>query len=201
MSAVRGDGAEEVADPLEQFRELLEQARRIEATDATAVALATADGRGRPAVRMVLLKAADERGLVFYTNLSSRKARELAENPQAAICAHWPAAGLQARAEGGVEPVTEAEADAYFAARPRGSQIGAWASLQSQPLRSRDELLARCHEIEVRFPAEVPRPPFWSGYRLVPEVIEFWRSDEHRLHHRTLYRRGPARWACELLYP
>jgi pyridoxamine 5'-phosphate oxidase len=200
-AATAWDGAEDAADPLARFRELLAQAVQCEAADATAMALATADGHGRPSVRMVLLKAADGRGFVFCTNLSSRKARELAENPQAALCIHWPALGMQVRAEGVVEPVPDVDADAYFAARPRGSRIGAWASLQSQPLGSREELLARYRESEVRFSSTVPRPPFWGGYRLVPVAIEFWRSDEHRLHHRLLYRGAPGGWARELLYP
>jgi pyridoxamine 5'-phosphate oxidase len=190
-------------DPLDRFQELFAEAARSEASDATAMSLATVDAAGQPSVRIVLLKAADARGFVFYTNLRSRKGRELEANPRAAICFHWPSTGWQVRATGAVEPVTGEEADAYFASRPRGSQLGAWASRQSQPLAERAALLASLQEIERRFgDGPVPRPPFWSGFRLVPREIELWKSDTFRLHHRTLYTRRPdGGWDEGLLQP
>jgi pyridoxamine 5'-phosphate oxidase len=190
-------------DPIGRFQELLAEAARTETADPTAMALATADSAGQPSVRIVLLKAADARGFVFYTNLRSRKGRELAENPRAALCFHWPAIGWQVRASGTVELVTDEEADTYFASRPRGSQIGAWASRQSEPLADRSELTARFHAVEERFgDGAVPRPRFWSGYRLLPVEIEIWRSDEFRLHHRTRYRRlSDGGWDATLLQP
>lgn len=169
------------------------------------MALATADDRGRPSVRMVLLKGVDERGFVFYTNLESRKAAELAENPHAALCFHWQPLEQQVRVEGPVTVVDPAEADEYFASRGRGSQIGAWASLQSRPLASRDELEARISEVEERFSGgEIPRPDFWSGFRVRPERIEFWSGRPSRLHERDVYTRDPAdpeRWKIGVLYP
>lgn len=190
-------------DPMARFQELFAEASRSEAADATAMSLATADAAGQPSVRIVLLKAADARGFVFYTNLRSRKGRELAENPRAAICFHWPSIGWQVRAAGTVEAVGDAEADEYFASRPRGSRIGAWASRQSQPLAHRGDLMAQVRDIEERFAgAEVPRPPFWSGYRLVPAEIELWKSDDFRLHHRTRFtRRADGGWDATLLQP
>lgn len=188
--------------PIELFRRLLAEAREREAHDATAVTLATATPDGHPSARVVLLKEADERGFVVYTNLESRKARELDANPRAALCFFWPALERQVRVEGAVERVGDAEADAYFATRPRGSQLGAWASRQSAPLPSREELLERFHEAESRFAGrEVPRPELWSGYRVVPERIEFWESRDDRLHVRTLFRRERDGWRQEALYP
>lgn len=188
--------------PIEHFRKLFAQARESEAHDATAATLATATPDGRPSARVVLLKEADERGFVVYTNLGSRKARELDANPRAALCFFWPALGWQVRVEGAVERVRDAEADAYFATRPRGSQLGAWASRQSEPLAAREELLARFREAESRFAdAEVPRPELWGGYRLVPERIEFWEGRDDRLHVRTLYVRDGDGWRHESLYP
>lgn len=189
-------------DPLALFRDLFERAASAEEGDPTAVALATADPQGRPSVRIVLLKGVDARGFVFYTNLASRKARELAVNPAAALCFHWPALAAQVRAEGNVEAVTAEEADLYFSTRPRGSQIAAWASRQSEELSSRDRLVERYEALERRFAGgPVPRPPFWSGYRLIAQRIEFWRGMENRLHHRTLYVRDGTGWTARQLYP
>jgi pyridoxamine 5'-phosphate oxidase len=166
------------------------------------MALATADARGRPSVRMVLLKDVDARGFAFYTNVESRKARDLAARPVAALCFHWPLTDVQVRVEGTVVPVADDEADAYFATRPRGSQISAWASRQSATLASRDVLLERVARIERRFAgAKVPRPPHWSGYRVVPRSIEFWESRADRLHERLLYVRARGGWRVRALQP
>ena len=189
-------------DPIEKFRSRFAAARREEAADPTAAALATATPDGRPSVRIVLVKEVDERGFRFYTNLGSRKARELAANPQAALCFHWPTLAEQVRAEGPVTPLEPEESDAYFAARPRAAQLGAWASRQSEPLSGRAELLARVAAVTAKHPVgEVPRPPFWAGFRLLPERMEFWKAGEYRLHDRELYRRADGGWTLELLYP
>lgn len=193
-----------MTDPFERFGELLERARGTTLPEPTAMTLATADADGRPSARMVLLKGYDERGFVFYTNLESRKALDLAANANAALCFHWQPLEVQVRVEGSVHPVSAAEADAYFASRPRGSQIGAWASRQSQPLASRSELEDRIREFEARYEgATVPRPPFWSGYRLVPTRIEFWFGKANRLHERDVYTRSTdgEDWRCVRLYP
>ena len=192
-----------ITDPYVRFGELLEQARRPDILEPTAMALATADADGRPAVRMVLLKGFDRNGFVFYTNLESRKAEDLAGNPRAALCFHWQPLEIQVRIEGRVSPVTPAEADAYFASRPRGSQIGAWASLQSRPLPDRRMLEERIVEIEARYAeGSVPRPPFWSGYRVTPERIEFWSGRPSRLHDREVYfPEADGGWRVERLYP
>ena len=170
--------------------------------DATAASLATADSSGRPSVRIVLVKTADARGFAFFTNRESRKGRELAENPRAALCFHWPAIGEQVRAEGKVSLVEDSESDAYFATRPRESQIGAWASRQSAPLASRAVLEEAARAVAARFAdADVPRPPFWGGYLLRPDRIEFWTSAVGRLHHRTLFERAGDGWKTSLLNP
>jgi pyridoxamine 5'-phosphate oxidase len=198
------DGAE-LGEPFRRFGELMARAVEAGVGEPTAMALATADGEGRPSVRMVLLKGYDERGFVFYTNLESRKAGDLAANPHAALCFFWQPLEIQVRVEGAVEPVTADEADAYYASRPRGSRVGAWASQQSRPLASYAELVARVAEVEARYDgAEIPRPPFWSGYRVVPRRIELWFGRPSRLHEREVYEREegePPRWRKTLLYP
>jgi len=189
-------------EPIRLFLELFERAKIAEPTDPTAAALATADTSGSPSVRMVLLKDVDADGFVFFTNYESRKAQELEANPRAALCFHWPSLGSQVRIEGGVERVSARQSDAYFATRPRDSQLAAWASHQSAPLASREELLAGYEEMGRRFADRtVPRPAFWGGYLLRPEGIELWQSDENRLHHRIWYQRGPAGWRREVLQP
>jgi pyridoxamine 5'-phosphate oxidase len=189
-------------DPHSLFEEWFAEARLSEPNDANAVALATADAAGRPSVRMVLLKGHDERGFVFYTNLDSRKGGELADNPRAALLFHWKSLRRQVRVEGDVEPVATAEADAYFATRSRDSQLGAWASDQSRPLASRALFESRYEEMRARFEGgEVPRPPRWSGFRVVPERIEFWSDRAHRLHERRLFERSGDGWSEGLLYP
>ena len=188
-------------DPLALFRDLFERAAAQEEGDPTAVALATVDASGAPSVRIVLLKGVDERGFTFFTNYESRKARELRDDPRAALCFYWPSIAVQVRAEGVAERLTAEESDAYFATRPRESQLAAWASRQSEPLASRGELLKRYEEADTRLPGRVPRPPFWGGYRLLPARVEFWRGEEHRLHDRTLYVRQGVEWTVELLYP
>ena len=189
------------ADPITEYHSAVEQAA-ARGVDTAPVALATADARGRPSVRMVLLRGADERGFVFHTNYTSRKARELADNPYAAICVHWHAIEEQIRIEGTVVRLDDRESDAYFATRPRGSQIGAWASRQSETLPSRERLEEEYRVSEQRFEGgAVPRPTFWGGYRLIPERIEFWFGRADRLHDRLLYVREGDGWRIERLYP
>lgn len=189
---------------LETFNALLEQAQQTQDPEPTAMTVATVGRDGRPAARTVLLKAVDARGFVFFTNFNSRKGRQLAANPQAALLFHWKflMEGVQVKIEGTVEPVSAAEADEYFAMRPRGSQIGAWASLQSQPLASRDVFEERVAEVEKRYEGvDVPRPPHWSGFRIVPERIEFWYGAQFRLHERQCYERVDGVWTLGMLYP
>jgi pyridoxamine 5'-phosphate oxidase len=189
-------------DPIARFEDALARAAVASPVDPTAAALATADRTGRPSVRIVLVKGADARGFSFFTNRESRKARELAENPRAALALWWPSLGEQVRAEGTVAPLDDAACDAYFATRPRASQLGAWASRQSAPLASREALVAAARELEERFRGrDVPRPPHWGGYLLRAQTIEFWRSEEGRLHHRELYTRDGPGWAVSLLQP
>ncbi len=189
-------------DPLQRFREALQKARATESFDASRCALATATADGVPSVRFVLIKHLDTQGVVFFTHYESRKAEELAQNPHAALCAHWATIGVQVRAEGPVSKLSEQASDTYFATRPRGSQIGAWASTQSQPLTGPNELRTRVRNFEVRFQGqEVPRPPNWGGFHVKPQRIEFWFNQPDRLHQRTLYVRAGDAWNKTELYP
>ncbi|MBI5766698.1 MAG: pyridoxamine 5'-phosphate oxidase [Verrucomicrobia bacterium] len=189
-------------DPHAQFQTWFAEARAAEPFDATAMSVATADAAGRPAVRMVLLKHADAHGFVFYTNLDSPKSHDLRANPRAALCLHWPKLERQVRIEGRVDAVSAAEADAYFASRPRLSQLGAWASRQSQPIAGRFVLEQAVAAAALRFPlGAVPRPPHWSGWRVVPDVIEFWQQRAFRHHDRQRFTRDGEGWRAEWLFP
>jgi pyridoxamine 5'-phosphate oxidase len=189
-------------DPIARFEETFARASVSPPMDHTAMSLATATSSARPSVRIVLLHGFDARGFVFYTNYDGRKGGELDENPHAALCFYWPWLDEQVRAEGRVTRLSAEESDAYFATRPRGKQVGAWASMQSRPLASRAELVDRVAEVEARFAGrDVPRPPFWGGFRLAPERIEFWRAGEFRLHDREVYTREGEGWKVERLYP
>jgi pyridoxamine 5'-phosphate oxidase len=189
-------------DPYVIFAEWMDEATSGEPINPNATALATVDSSGQPSLRMVLLKGADSQGFVFYTNTESQKAVELAANPKAALCFYWRRLGRQVRIEGAVETVSEAEADAYFASRHRSSQIGAWASEQSRPLAGRFDLERAVAKYTAKFGiGAVPRPPFWSGYRLIPARIEFWQEKPFRLHERLLYVRDGDGWTTQYLYP
>ena len=190
------------ADPFALFAEWLTDAEVAEPSDANAMALATVDDQGLPNVRMVLLKDAEPPGFVFYTNLESVKGGELERNPQAAACFHWKSLGRQVRLRGAVEPVSEAEADEYFASRARTSRLGAWASRQSRPLESRHALEKAVAATAARFGlGAIPRPPHWSGYRIIPSEIEFWRQGMFRLHERIRFERAGDGWSSQRLYP
>ncbi len=190
------------AHPYDVFRKWMEEAAAREPLDGTAMTLATATPDGRPSARMVLLKGADARGFVFYSNAESRKGEELAANPWAALIFYWPTLGRQVRVEGPVEMLPDEETDDYFATRPRISKLGAWASDQSRPLADNATLERRMADLDRRHPTDdIPRPPHWRGWRVVPERIEFWRDMPYRLHERTLFARDGERWSASKLYP
>ncbi|MCB9989446.1 MAG: pyridoxamine 5'-phosphate oxidase [Rhodospirillales bacterium] len=195
--------AEAPDDPFTLFHIWYAEEQAAEDIFPDSMCLATADAQGRPSARIMLLKGLDERGFVFYTNKQSRKGDDLDQNPQAALCFYWKGPERQVRVEGKIEHVSAEESDEYFATRPRGSQIGAWASRQSQPLARRTELFDRVGENELKHENDeiVPRPPHWGGYRLVPDHIEFWRMGDFRLHTRILYTRHGELWAKEMLNP
>lgn len=189
-------------DPIQVFGQLYQQAVQAIPVDPNAMVVSTVGEGGRPSSRVLLLKGFDARGFTFYTNLESRKGREMKANPWVALCFHWRPLEKQVRIEGKAEQVTDSEADEYFATRHRGSQIGAWASLQSSVLASREALDARVAEIEARYAGvPVPRPPHWSGMRVVPDRIELWSARPSRLHDRVVYRKVEGAWTRELLYP
>ena len=189
-------------DPISLFKDWLADAERSEPNNPNAMTLATVTPDGAVSARMVLLKGVDERGFTFYTNLGSRKAEQLSVNPRAALCFYWKSLKRQVHVEGTVERVDDAEADAYFATRPRGAQIGAWASKQSRPMEGRFRLEARVAKYTAKFHVgTVPRPDFWSGFRVVPERIEFWREQPFRLHDRVVYHRDDGGWTRQRLYP
>lgn len=189
-------------DPIARFKELLAQAEQLGVELYNAGALATAGNDRQPTARMVLLKDVDRAGFVFYTNLQSRKAGQLSDNPRASLCFWWAQLKRQVRIEGRVELVSDREADEYFAGRPRGSQIGAWASQQSSELASREELMTAVALLAAKYQDQpLPRPPHWSGYRLVPDRVEFWKEQPDRLHERELYTREGDGWKITLLAP
>lgn len=189
-------------DPFARFGQWFAAASATEPSDPNAMALATATPDGKPAVRVVLCKFWDERGFVFYSNMDSRKGREIEANPLVHLDFHWKTQRRQVRIDGRAEVVPDAEADAYFATRPRESQVGAWASIQSRPLETRETFEARIAEMAARFAGgDVPRPPRWTGWRVVPQVIEFWQDRDNRLHERLVFTRAGDGWSVGLLYP
>jgi len=190
------------AEAVERFGDCMDAAIKAEEVEPTAMNLATIDGQGGVSARMVLMKSWDEDGFVFYTNTRSIKGRQLSRVPRAALVFYWPRSERQVRVEGPVEPVSDEEADAYFATRARGSQLGAWASDQSEPLESRAQLMKKVVELELRHVGQrVPRPPYWSGYRVRPEMIEFWYGRRSRLHDRFRFTAQDGEWIRQRLYP
>lgn len=189
-------------NPFKLFKEWYEKWHATGVAEPEAMIVATADTDGQPSARVLLLKLFDERGFVFFTNYTSRKAHELETNPKASLCFYWEEIGKQVRVEGRIEKISDHESDAYFEIRPRESQVSAWASKQSHEIKSQEEFKARIKEIAELFKGEpIPRPPFWGGYRVVPERIEFWQRGEHRLHTRLLYVNKGGKWETSLLYP
>jgi pyridoxamine 5'-phosphate oxidase len=191
----------ESKDPIALFKDWLKEAEGSELNDPNAAALATATPDGRPSVRMVLVKRVDERGFCFFTNAESRKGVQLQSNPWAALCLHWKTLRRQVRVEGPVKELASADVDAYFYSRSRDSQIGAAVSQQSRPLESREQLETQFREFAEEHPAEVPRPPYWKGYCIHPEQIEFWVNGDNRLHNRFLFTRDGSAWKNTRLYP
>ena len=193
---------DDATDPYALFHKWMDDARVSELNDPNAMSLATCTPDGRPSVRIVLLKGVDDRGFSFFTNGDSRKGSELRENHYAALCLHWKSRQRQVRIEGTITELPAEDVDRYFKRRHRMSQIGAWASQQSRPLESREELLKRTAEFEAKFPGEVPRPPYWTGFVVKPERIEFWQEQEYRLHDRFTFAAGPdGNWTKQRLYP
>jgi pyridoxamine 5'-phosphate oxidase len=192
-------------DPIERFRSVYELAHKVDRAilpDPSAMALATVEEGGQPSVRIVLLKAYDEQGFVFYTNYEGRKGRQLLAHPKAALCFYWAAIDIQVRIEGSVTKVADADADAYFGTRARLSQLGAWASRQSEPLENANALDERVRKYEEQFEGkDIPRPGFWSGFRVQPDRIEFWKAKPNRLHERHLYTRSGSGWKIQTIYP
>ncbi len=190
------------AQAMQRFYDVMQQAKQLPLTYPNAMTVATADAQGRPSARVILLKDADEQGFVFYTNFQSRKGNDLTENPHAALLFYWETLKTQVRVEGHVETVSDAEADAYWQTRPLESRIGAWASNQSQPIDSRQVLESRYAHFAQQFAdGNIPRPPHWSGYRLIPQLIEFWEERPFRLHERVCYVKQDGNWTASLLNP
>lgn len=193
--------AADLPDPFVRFGKVFERAVATGIDDPNAMVMSSVDATGRPSSRVVLLKSFDDQGFVFYTNFESRKGREVLANPHVALNFYWRELGEQIRIQGVAEQVADGEADAYFATRPRGSQLGAWASRQSRPLKSRASLLAEVAKVEVKYLGKIPRPPHWSGFRVVPDTFEFWVAGRFRLHRRTVYERSASGWQTQRLYP
>ena len=192
----------ETKDPIVEFKDWLAEAEAGESVNPNAMALATSTPDGQPSVRMVLLKAVDDRGFVYYTNAESCKGEEIAANPQASLCFYWKSLGRQVRVDGAVSIIADEEADAYFETRDRGAQIGAWASAQSRPMKTKFDLEKNVAKFAAKFHVgPIPRPDFWCGYRVIPRTIEFWVERPSRLHDRWLYHKAEDGWTMETLYP